>query len=1056
MKIILSLSRAACLPTLLIFTLFIVSATSFGATFTVSNFNDSGPGSLRQAISDANDNPNDPGEVDMIVFTTGTGVIPDDGDPGETTFTGEILITDSVDIVGPDPDEVNVTAQGTSRIFNIFNPTEDIVVSITRLTLEQAFSSGGGSGSGGAIWNREELSIDSCEFSENSAEEEGAAIFNDVSGIITSIANTNFLDSMATGNDGGAILNLGIINVIDDCVFEGSFAEDDGAAIHNENRIDEITNSLFENNLADDKGGAISNDSGATIGEISNTDFLQNTADNGDGGAIDNDGMITTITQSIFNDNFADNDGGAIHNDTDGDIVEISYCTFQSNNSDDDGGAIENNDFIGTIKVSRFIENNSGEDGGAISNETGATIGTISTATFQENGGCLGGGIYNNGDINLISTSSFLTHNACAGGGIFNEFDADIGEIVNTTFYDNFADFGGAILNAAPFTIDISFSTIAFNFAENGGGIFNDGTLNIKNTLIVGNESFTGVEQNCENDLGTVNDNGGNLTDSDGCFGFSNTSFDPGAMLDTPNLNGGPTETMALLVTVAPSNPAIDAITQANCTDNDMNPVITDQRPFLRPVPNPGNCDVGAFELQPTAELEIAKFTIPGGGQGFEFLGTNFPAGCILMDTFFLDDGDNEICTLPLGMYTVQEIDSPDYRISNINCEGDSPFSTTADSATVTLGDGDFNLCTFENTLQYSLTLDKDSDGAGTATSSPMGIDCDGACMTENADFDFDTGVVTLTATADFGSQFDGWGDDCAPAGMAMDAMITLDMDRTCSASFSLLPFTLTVTKSGAGDGTITSTPPGIDCGVDCTEDYLFGTVVTLTATPDADSDFIAFTGDPDCADGLVNVDAAKTCDAEFAVKQFDVTVNIIGSGVGSVSSAPAGINCPGDCTETYDIHTAITLTPTPVGVSVFTGWSANCAGGVIADLTSDTVCTANFEFLPFILNPISPSIASNLNTISAENATSNGPVAFIWGFLPGNVTVGGPTCNGLELDIKQPRILAIVDAFPNGFTEYIFWIPLIGDFELPILTQAVDIDTCRKSNVELNIIRKE
>lgn len=1048
-------SRLFLSALLAIFTV-IFTAESNAATFTVTNFNDAGPGSLRRAISDANDNPNPPGEVDMIAFTTGTGVIPDDGGPGQTTFTGEMLITDSVAIIGPDPDEINVNAQSVDRIFNIFNPAEDIVVSITRLTLEQALSSGLGNDSGGAIWNREELSIDSCEFSENAADEEGAAIFNDVSGTITSITNTNFLDSTADGNDGGAILNLGIINVIDDCVFEGNFADDDGGAIHNENRIDEITETTFENNSSDDNGGAISNETGALIGEISNTDFIENDADGGDGGAIDNDGMITTLTQCLFDDNFADNDGGAIHNDADGDIVEISYSTFENNNSDDDGGAIENNDFIGTIKTSIFRENNASEDGGAISNETLGIIQTISTTTFQENGGCFGGGILNAGDINLISTSIFFTHNACAGGAIFNEFDADIGELVNTTFYDNFADVGGAILNAAPFTIDISFSTIAGNFAEFGGGIFNDGTLNIKNSLVVDNESFSGVEQNCENDLGTVNDNGGNITDSDGCFGFANTSFDPSTMLDTPDLNGGPTETMALIVTMAPSNPAIDAITQANCTDNDSNPVTTDQRPFLRPVPNPGNCDVGAFEIQPTADLEIEKVTIPGGGMGFEFLGTNFPQGCIFMDTFFLDDGGIRSCTLPLGMYTVQEIGAPDHRISNINCEGDSPFNTTADSLTITLGDGDFNLCTFENTLEYTLTLDKESDGNGTVTSSPAGINCGSMCMTQNADFDFDTGVITLTATPDFGSQFDGWGEDCAASGMDMDAPVTLDMDRTCSASFSLLPFTLDVTKSGIGDGTVTSAPPGIDCGIDCTEDYLFGTMVTLTATPDADSDFVAFTGDPDCEDGTVTVDAAMTCDAEFALKQFDVTVIIAGSGIGTVTSAPGGIDCPGDCSETYDIHTAITLTPTPDAVSVFTGWSPNCAGGVIPDLTADTVCTATIEFLPLILNPISPAIASNFNEITAENASPSGLVAFIWGFMAGNVTVGGPTCNGLVVDIKQPRILAIVDAFPNGFTEYLFWIPLIGDFDLAILTQAIDIDTCRKSEVVQNIIRKE
>lgn len=55
--------------------------------------------------------------------------------------------------------------------------------------------------------------------------------------------------------------------------------------------------------------------------------------------------------------------------------------------------------------------------------------------------------------------------------------------------------------------------------------------------------------------------------------------------------------------------------------------------------------------------------------------------------------------------------------------------------------------------------------------------------------------------------------------------------------------YTLTVTKSGAGSGTVTSSPPGINCGSDCTETYTEGTVVTLTATADAGSTFTNWTG---------------------------------------------------------------------------------------------------------------------------------------------------------------------------------------------------------------------
>lgn len=77
---------------------------------------------------------------------------------------------------------------------------------------------------------------------------------------------------------------------------------------------------------------------------------------------------------------------------------------------------------------------------------------------------------------------------------------------------------------------------------------------------------------------------------------------------------------------------------------------------------------------------------------------------------------------------------------------------------------------------------------------------------------------------------------------------------------------TLTVTKQGPGSGTVTSAPAGISCGADCSENYNNGTVVTLTATPAAGSAFAGWSGDADCSDGSVTMNAAKTCTATFNV----------------------------------------------------------------------------------------------------------------------------------------------------------------------------------------------
>ena len=58
--------------------------------------------------------------------------------------------------------------------------------------------------------------------------------------------------------------------------------------------------------------------------------------------------------------------------------------------------------------------------------------------------------------------------------------------------------------------------------------------------------------------------------------------------------------------------------------------------------------------------------------------------------------------------------------------------------------------------------------------------------------------------------------------------------------------YTLTVTKSGSGSGTVTSEPPGIDCGPSCNSSsttFSQSSTVTLTATPDTGSSFIGWSG---------------------------------------------------------------------------------------------------------------------------------------------------------------------------------------------------------------------
>ena len=153
---------------------------------------------------------------------------------------------------------------------------------------------------------------------------------------------------------------------------------------------------------------------------------------------------------------------------------------------------------------------------------------------------------------------------------------------------------------------------------------------------------------------------------------------------------------------------------------------------------------------------------------------------------------------------------------------------------------------------------------------------------------------------------------------------------------------TLTVTNSSVagGSGTVSSTPPGIDCGSDCTESYPNGTVVTLTADPAAGSNFAGWSGvcyglDLTC-EVTMSFNRAVTATFEPVGLTYTLTVDRTGSGDGTVTSTPPGIDCGADCSEAYLSNTVVQLEATPDASSTFTGWSGACSG------TGDCTITMN------------------------------------------------------------------------------------------------------------------
>lgn len=265
-------------------------------TITVTNTNDSGSGSLRDAINTAN---GDTGDTINFNISTGTG-------PFTITLTTGLLpeITSSMTIVGPTAPSsaVTISGGGNSQLFwvNRFFHHPGATLNLQYLTLANgnvgdAFP---GLGLGGAIFNGGTLTITGCTFLDNNAGGEiadGGAICN--FGQLT-ITGCTFLDNKATGvaGLGGAISNGGP-GAITNSTFSGNEAigssqgfGDGGAILNNNLATLTITNATFSGNEAIGGGafgGAVSNEGGSTV-DYKGTILAANTPDNCAGAPVDN------------------------------------------------------------------------------------------------------------------------------------------------------------------------------------------------------------------------------------------------------------------------------------------------------------------------------------------------------------------------------------------------------------------------------------------------------------------------------------------------------------------------------------------------------------------------------------------------------------------------------------------------------------------------------------------------------------------------------------------------------------------------------------------------
>jgi murein DD-endopeptidase MepM/ murein hydrolase activator NlpD len=238
-----------------------------------------------------------------------------------------------------------------------------------------------------------------------------------------------------------------------------------------------------------------------------------------------------------------------------------------------------------------------------------------------------------------------------------------------------------------------------------------------------------------------------------------------------------------------------------------------------------------------------------------------------------------------------------------------------------------------------------------TVTSDPAGINCGFISSNCKVDFKQNT-LVTLKALADAKFTFTGWSGACSGTG---NCIVTMNAVKTVTASF-INAVTLTTVKAGNGSGVITSSPSGIICGADCSEDYVQGSQISLAAAPDVNSIFAGWSGTCSGTNScIVTMSSAKSVTATFTLKPIDplLTATKAGDGTGKVISTPIGIDCGTACSTTYLKKTVVTLSATPDSGSTFGSWSGGCSGVAVTckvTMTAAKTVKATFKKIPSYL----------------------------------------------------------------------------------------------------------
>jgi len=411
------------------------------ANFIVTNADDSGEGSLRQAILDANTSAG----ADTISFT---GSVFTDATPDTITLTsGELIIIDDVTIEGTGANQLTVSGNNASRVFNILNPGTD--ATIDALTVANGNAADGGGiriNFGGSL-----VLTNSTISNNNSGGGFGGAGIGNAGGTL------NVINSTISGNTsstfGGGIASSGTLTVTNSTISGNTAASQFGGGLI-VGGVATLTSSTITNNTAGIAGGGVAVFFGTTTAQ--NTIIAGNTANQGP----DINGTITGDANNLI---------GSLTGAS-GTIGTGSDITFASAGITDinqvlaalaDNGGTTQTHALVADSAAINAGNNALVPSGVTTDQRGTGFDRISRGTVDI-------GAYEVQNNNPTATDDSVTtneDNAVNGNVLTNDTDPDTGDILTVSAVNgNAANVGNQItlLSGALLTLN-SDGTFAYN-----------------------------------------------------------------------------------------------------------------------------------------------------------------------------------------------------------------------------------------------------------------------------------------------------------------------------------------------------------------------------------------------------------------------------------------------------------------------------------------------------------------------------------------------------------------------------------------------------------------